>query len=498
MYATHLHLSDELLSELSDFFVEQIGLYFPQKRWGDLERGLSTAARQFDKPDASSCARWLLSSPLSRDQIEVLSRHLTVGETYFFREKRSLDVFETQIIPGLLTARMAASRPLRIWCAGCSTGEEAYSIAMLLDRIIPGPEQSAVSILATDINSMALSKAREGLYGEWSFRETPDWIRTRYFTQVTRAHYEIHPDIRSRVHFSYLNLVDDVYPSLTNHTQAVDVIFCRNVLMYFTQAQAKKVINQFHDALIEGGWLIVGAVETSQTQFARYAAAGFPGAAIYRKCADSGLSIVRSLDLLPNLMDLHDEHAWVKPLFAGAERTQMDAPPDTVADLGQPLPPAAAHSTETGDDGEALSHQALICANQGRLDEAVTWCDRAITADKLNPAPWYLLATIQQELGQYDAALDALTRAVYLDPDFILVHFALGNLCLQMGRSSEAERHFRNALMLLNRRPQDDPIPSSDGLTVGRLVEIITPLLSDHAHRAGRYMTPGEIPGAIS
>jgi len=491
MHATHLHLSDELLSELSDFLVEQIGLYFPRKRWADLERGLSAAAEQFEKPDPSRCARWLLSAPLSPDQIEVLSRHLTVGETYFFREKRSLDVFETQIIPGLLDTHRATGWPLRIWSAGCSTGEEPYSIAMLLDRIVPAPEHSAVSILATDINSTALRKARAGIYGEWSFRELPDWIRTRYFTQAKHAHYEIHPRIRSWVNFSYLNLVDDAYSSITNHTQAVDVIFCRNVLMYFTPEQARKVINQFHDALVEGGWLIVGAVETSQTQFDRYVSAGFPGAAIYRKCADSGLSVGYPLEPTPNLVNSPDEHPLTTFLITDEERIQKDEPPpDGVADLAQyEPPPVAKHSPVTDgvseSEGEALSRRALACANQGQLDEAVVWCDRAIAADKFNPAHLYLLATIQQERGQYDAAFEALTRAVYLNPDFILAHFALGNQCLQLGRRAEADRYFRNALTLLSRCPRDDLLPLSDGLTAGRLIEIITTLLPSISDRSG-------------
>jgi chemotaxis protein methyltransferase CheR len=117
---------------------------------------------------------------------------------------------------------------------------------------------------------------------------------------------------------------------------------------------------------------------------------------------------------------------------------------------------------------------ARACANLGRLAEAVEWCEQAIAADKLNPAYQYLFATIQQEQGQNDAAAQSLTRALYLDPDFVLAHFALGNLRLAQGRRREAELHFDTALALLHAHPHDEPLPESEGLTAGRLTEIIT------------------------
>ena len=155
-------LPDSLLSSLSDFLAAQTGLYFPKKRWGDLERGIVAAARQFGLPDAQACAHRLLSAPLTRSQIETLASHLTVGETYFFREKRSFEALEQYILPALLHAREHTERRLRIWSAGCCTGEEAYSIAMLLDQLIPDPEKWNVTILATDINPAFLGKAAAG------------------------------------------------------------------------------------------------------------------------------------------------------------------------------------------------------------------------------------------------------------------------------------------------------------------------------------------------
>ncbi|HUF80183.1 MAG TPA: CheR family methyltransferase, partial [Burkholderiales bacterium] len=182
-------LPDALLAGVSEFVAQRIGLHFPPERWRDIERAIEAAAREFGLPDAESCARALLCAPLTHAQVEVLASHLTVGETYFFRDKNSFAALEEHILPELLRARRGSEQRLRIWCAGCCTGEEPYSVAMVLDRLIPDPEAWNLTILATDINPRFLRKAAEGIYGEWSFRGTPEWVRERYFTRRRDGRY---------------------------------------------------------------------------------------------------------------------------------------------------------------------------------------------------------------------------------------------------------------------------------------------------------------------
>lgn len=133
-------MSEILLSRLSDFLGAQMGLHFPAERWRDLGRGLSAAAREFGFTDTDACIQWLLASPLTRHRIEVLASYLTVGETYFFRDKKTFDLLEGQILPELIRSRRGTNHLLRIWSAGCATGEEPYSIAILLHKLIPDLE----------------------------------------------------------------------------------------------------------------------------------------------------------------------------------------------------------------------------------------------------------------------------------------------------------------------------------------------------------------------
>jgi chemotaxis protein methyltransferase CheR len=154
---------------------------------------MAGAARELGFSDPQSCARMLLSEPLTQATLATLASHLTVGETYFFRDGNTFSALEERILPELLRERREAGRRLRIWCAGCCTGEEPYSIAMLLDRLLPDAEAWNITILGTDINPHFLRKAGDGVYGEWSFRDAPAWVRDRYFVRRRDGCHVLHP-----------------------------------------------------------------------------------------------------------------------------------------------------------------------------------------------------------------------------------------------------------------------------------------------------------------
>src|ERR1700741_3583541 len=126
------HLSNSALAQLSEFIADRLGFHFPRERWLDLERGMRSISRAFEFDDMESCIQWLVSSPVTQSRIEILASHLTVGETYFFRARASLDLLEARVLPQLIDKRRNSGRRLRLWSAGCCTGEEAYSIAILL------------------------------------------------------------------------------------------------------------------------------------------------------------------------------------------------------------------------------------------------------------------------------------------------------------------------------------------------------------------------------
>lgn len=486
-------VSETLLSELSEFVAARMGLHFPRERWHDLEHGVSSAAAEFGFKDAESCIKWLVSSQLMKQELETLASHLTIGETYFFREKKSFEVLEEQILPGLISSRTGNEKRLRIWSAGCATGEEPYSIAILLSRMIPDIEDWNITILATDINPRFLKKAQKGLYSEWSFRDVPAWIKN-YFKK-TKHGFEIIPDIRKMVTFSYHNLAEDTYPSLLNNTSAMDIIFCRNVLMYFSQVRVKQVVEALYLCLVDGGWLAVSPVETSHVLFSQFVAVNFPGAIFYKKDI---ARFQRIEEFIPEKIYCPPEEIRAAPLpveriyipeipppqekIKTAIEEQKAAEPDAYKEAlmlyRQGMYAQAVDKlidlASQDHDTKAMVLLARAYANYGKSVSALEWCEKAIAIDRLNPGCHYLHAMILQERGQVEEAVKSLQRALYLDHDFVLAHFALGNLSKRQGKIKESDRHFENALALLRKITQDEILPESEGITAGRLSEIIT------------------------
>jgi chemotaxis protein methyltransferase CheR len=482
-----------LRAQLSEMIAERMGLHFPPERWADLERGLVGAAKEFGLADVMACVDWLLSAALTKAQLEVLASQLTVGETYFFREKKTFDVLAGSVLPELIRGRRASGRRLRIWSAACCTGEEPYSLAILLPQVIPDFADWNVTILATDINERFLKKAATGVYGEWSFRESPAWFKDRYFRRTADGHYAILPEIKKRVTFAHLNLAADVFPSLETDTNAMDLIFCRNVLMYFTLPQVQKVVGNLRRALVPDGWLVVSPSECSQVHFSRFATVNFPGVILYQKSAVKEPVQSPWTPPLPLGIAVETAAPAFEPSPAGilppaatlpldeTAATEISPTPRTVAvsfyDQGRYAEASetllASLASSTAPDPEMASLLARALANQGKLTDALAWCERWLAADKLDASAHYLRAMISQELGDPEQARRSLQRAIYLDQEFVLGHFALGNLARDSDKPGEADKHFANTLQLLHRCEPGDILPESEGLTAARLTEII-------------------------
>lgn len=493
--AGELLISDSFLSKLSEFVADKMGLHFPKERWRDLEKGIASAAREFGFNDAESCIQRLTSFPLTKNQIETLASHLTVGETYFFREEKTFEIFEERIFSELIRSRVSIEKRLRIWSAGCSTGEEPYSIAILLNKMIPDLKDWNITILATDINPRFLRKAYDGIYSEWSFRNTPLWVKERYFKKAEGNRLEILPHIKNMVTFSYHNLAEDDYPSLSSNTNAMDVILCRNVLMYFNLESQKKVIRHLHRCLVDSGCLIVSPSETSNILYSQFKAENLSNVIFYRKISEPHLKSESVIEeLMPETFGneeaiFHPEdeitiHGEIPEFSISGESESIAAEPaadpytegfalykDGLYTEAETKITSLLNSNQ--NNPSALMLLSRIYANQGKLSEAVQFCERAIATDKLNPGGHYLLATILQEQGHIEGATASLKRALYLNQDFVLAHFALGNLNRGHSRFREAERYFRNAHSLLSRYRREDILPESDGMTAGRLTEII-------------------------
>ncbi|MBI5411309.1 MAG: tetratricopeptide repeat protein [Nitrospirae bacterium] len=470
-------LSPELCRQARTLIADRLGLDFPEGRSADLERGLTRALRGWLEHSRQSSAHphplpsylaWLAVEPDKSQEWKRLAMYLTVGETYFFRDRACFEALEQQVLPALIaTRRSEGLRRVRLWSAGCSTGEEPYSLAILLDRLLPDRADWALTILATDMNPNALESAGRGLYREWSFRETPAWIRDRYFHRRGAETFEVDPAIRRMVAFAPLNLAEDGYPAMMTNTCAMDVIFCRNVLMYFTREAQRATMARFRQAMMEGGWLAVSPVEASAELFSplAFAPVNFPGAMFYRK-EEGGEGVRNHLSERP---EGRCAQMVPDPLACLSEDARSQAGGRT-AESPVTLPPE--ERVEVRSDPEAVIRRARSSADQGNLDEARRLCEAAAARDRLNSEAHLLLAEICQEQGDIPAAMEALRRAIYLAPDLTPAHFLLGSLLFRRGERKRGLRSMETVVCLLSSAPCDEAVPGSDGLTAGRLLEM--------------------------
>lgn len=461
-------LDDDLLSRLCDFVSSRMALRFRRERWGEMADKVGAAASELGHTDAAAFVERLLASPPSRAQIETLACHLTIGETYFWREPATFAALEALVLPEVIRAREKGERRVRIWSAGCATGEEPYSIAIAICRALPAREDWNISILATDINPRMLRRAAAGVYGAWSFRDVPRWLEERYFTRRADKKRVLSPRIRRMVTFAYLNLAEDSYPSALNGTNAMDVVFCRNVLMYFAPERVLEVGRKLFRCLAPAGWLVVGASELSPDLFPQFEAVRSHGAVLYRR--DHGELPLQEPGPLEETASLR-----VAPWLAPADFLPAASPIaiPTVADSPDPEARAEGSASPAAGGTRPGAAEVRALANRGLLAEALAAGESAIAADKVDPGLQYLVALILQELDRREEAAAGFRRALYLDQDFVLAHFSLGNLLVRLKKAKAARKSFENVMTLLDGRGENELLPESDGLTAGRLREIV-------------------------
>jgi chemotaxis protein methyltransferase CheR len=489
-------LSQADFERFRSFALEKIGFDYPDEKRSMLARGLAEVM------DATGCTNLdqlyalLRTSPSTSHVWERLVSALTVGETYFLRNTSQFDVLVKNIIPDLLAQREHTNRRIRIWSAGCASGEEPYSIAIVLRELIPNLETWNISILATDINQDALRKAQDGRYSAWSFRGVEKRIQDRYFRIDGTKQFAISDEIKRMVTFDYLNLVADPYPSLANNTNAMDLIFCRNVTIYFTPDVTQQVIKGFRNCLVDGGWLIPGPSEPNLVFYQEFDSKSFPGTVIYQR-ASTPKNIGK-----PSLFFTTGSAPAAPTIFAPTPPppTRSLVPPvgksrsvDLKAKTVQPPPDPYKEAVvlmHEGKTDQALIklHEKLtqapgfvptyytlgkIYANKGNLEEAQQWCDQAIKKDKLHPEPYYTLSMIYQQQGLLEMALDALKKTIYLDRNFVLAHYNIAQIYYRQNELTLASKSLQNVQRLLEGKVREELIPEGDGLIVGRLRELV-------------------------
>jgi chemotaxis protein methyltransferase CheR len=429
------------------------------------------AAQQLINPEAYY---QLLSidSAASRHEWEELVLPLTIGESYFFRDSGQFSLLRQKIIPELIE-RNRGTRSLRIWSAGCSTGEEPYSLAILMDELLPSRRDWNIVILGTDVNKRAIADARRGLYRQHSLRTLDQAQRMRYFHQH-RDHWELEERFRAMVSFHPINLLKDPFPDVAVNLAEIDLILCRNVFIYFERTAVARVLTKFTNTLKVGGYLVTGHAELHDQKCPGLALKSFAESMIYRRHdALSRASETRTLE----------GHSGGAPSITPRPVPQgLSSKPVSVSQsLTSASPPAKVFRTATPHSGDEASKaqptsaadlykQARGYADVGHYEAAIRACQLALERDALAEKPYYLLAQIAELQGNIRAAKDFLKKILYIAPAAVAAHLELGALYSKEQDLPRAWKMLNLALQLLKTSPPDAMIEPFVDLPASQLV----------------------------
>lgn len=368
-----------------------------------------------------------MAAGLKPHLLEVLATSLTIGETHFFRVTPQIEALRQLILPDLI-ARHRADRRLRLWSAGCSTGEEPYTLAMLLCELLPSEEDWQLELVATDLNLAALEVARLAVYGEWSFRDSPSDVRTRYFTPMSNR-WQLNDRIRRMVRFAQLNLADDPLPYFSEGKR-IDLILCRNVTIYFAESATQRLYERFTEALELTGWLVLGPSDPVPAATSGLEMVAVSGAMLWRR--------KRTTD--------------VKPV-----------PPPRRSLPRRPIP-ATTRST--------------VAAGRAKKMQPVTAAPPSSTS--MDPLVHLQAGMLRLGEGAPVAAIDCLRRASFLDETSALVQFSLGRAYRQIGDSSRSRAAFSRARRLLAGVDDGEPLAGGEGkVATGELRHAVDLQLAD-------------------
>jgi chemotaxis protein methyltransferase CheR len=356
---------------------------------------------------------------------------VTTGETRFLRQKSWFKQIERlALAPLIRRCRQQGTLSLRVWSAGCSTGEEPYTLALMLRELLPDFAAWRIEIQATDIRSDALEAAERGEYDARQLRELEDGQIARFFVPVGPSRFAVGPDLRHGLKFRTLNLVERAAAGSDGAEDKFDLILCRNVLMYMMPPAQRSVAACLVGALRPQGWLVVSPAEASAEWFRPLTPVN---------TAEAILFCNRPAALQPVAQPL----PAVQPVQAARS---LSAVPESAK------PPAAERVAATDASTQLVALRLL--ADRGNLTEARSQCQALLDQDRLNGEASLLLAEICSELNDLPAAYEAARHAVYLAPSSPHAHFLLAGALSRLGRTAPARKALAVAQALSGGEPK--------------------------------------------
>lgn len=509
----NLKLTPEEIEKFQTFFMEKSGLVFEGRRLQEMERAIARRMIELGISSFQSYYAKLTRKEGDHEELNQLVLPLTVGETHFFRTPDQFAALRKYVFPELIDRARERGKRLLLLSAGCATGEEPYTLYLLLSDLIPDLGSWRVTIRACDINRDFLDAAREGIYGERKIKFVDPETRERFFDCLGKNRWRVKDELREAVEWMHFNLTAPDYSALARNEE-FDLILCRNVLIYFNPTTVKQAIKKFHRVLAPRGYLMLGYSETLFKISEAFQSIHTPEAYFYQKTGARARVQPR-----PGKPAARQREEFLKivasrphPLVeTGPEPEQRMPllPPPAAARLEERRPAEAASRAgkaagrrlteeelwqrgltlfsaelfqEAGEAFEEIVRQnprsarahlglALLYANSGAEDRSRRHVEEAKRYDDLMPEIYFLTALLDEKNGEFQRAVENYQRVIMLHADFALAHFNLANLFLKLQRLRDARREFENTAKILARDPQNRSLPFSGGLSREAVIE---------------------------
>ena len=473
---TVMNSIDQMLLNLIN---RRLGIVVKANQFVDLRRIVNDACQSHRLTRQAYLERLTgatIDAPIMKD----LVAGITIGETYFFRDHKQMELIQKVILPNLIARkRNNQDFTLRFWSAGCASGEEIYTLIMQVNELLTDKERWHCHFLGTDINANVLQKALQGEYSEWSMRSINAYFKQKYLTPSANGQrYSLDKTIIAKAQFGYLNLNDNTYPALINGTQAVDLILCRNVLIYFDNAHIQQIMRKFSACLAPEGFLLLGASDPVLAQDTELQLQPEHGKLLLRPLTPTA----RSATLAPP-----------PRTFAPALAAPTITPPPAINTIARTSPAAAPTRRELfaayQQQGQwqrildEIAHlplaeqqnphyqslQANALANCGKLPEALLCCEAILRQEGINLLIHFTMAMILLALEDVTAAEAALRKTLFLEREFVMGHYQLGLLLLRTNRRALGLKSLQNACAITQNHAAAKSVPGYENLNLWKI-----------------------------
>lgn len=467
-------ISETLFPLYQNFLAEDVGLYFDESSIRSLSISVLKRMEVTQIDSFSEYLSFIKYNSAGAEELKNLVDIITIPETYFFRNTPQFDALIKTILPEFIAKRVSEGNYyLNIWSAGCSTGAEPYSIAIAVNEALGSVHNWKISILATDINRTSMKFAQKGVYTSRYLEHLSDELKDRYFTKKG-SQYHLDASIIDMVDFQYHNLVTDLY--CLKGMKELDMVFCRNVTIYFSHDVTRKVIANIYQTLTDGGYLFIGHSETLYGISQDYETVEFPDTFIYRK----------------NLGANSAEKQITFPIFEKTPILQV-LPSPPIPDLSQielphhlhaitlqsPPPPKKMHiktqekhKTENQLQVSELLFIANEYADNGRLDEALAVIADIFKIDSFNVGAHLLSGILCYGTQEYVKAENHLKTVKYYDHENVVSYYYLGEIYSDTKQNLKAQKEYKNAINLLKKLPKEKHIGVLGNFTAGFLLTV--------------------------